>query len=71
MLNILFPSLPYSRALDPMWQEEATVASQLGYTVCRYDAEQQKLYQPPNPAWLTLYRGWMLTTSSLRRSLPC
>jgi hypothetical protein len=67
MLNILFPSLPYSRALDPMWQEEATLAGQLGYTVCRYDAEQQKLYQPPNPTWPTLYRGWMLTEADYQQ----
>jgi hypothetical protein len=61
MLNLLFPSLPYSRTIDPMWQEEAVVAHRLGFTVCLYDADQQKLYPPPNTARPTLYRGWMLT----------
>jgi hypothetical protein len=66
MLNILFPSLPYQRVLDPMWQEEAEHAQQLGYSVCLYDAERHKLYQSPNPAWPTLYRGWMLTEKEYR-----
>lgn len=63
MLNILFPSLPYQRVLDPFWQEEANQARALGYTVCLYDAEQQKLYQLPLPTQPTLYRGWMLTAA--------
>jgi hypothetical protein len=63
MLNVLFPSLPYQRVLDPMWQEEADQARQLGYTVCLYDAEQQRLYHAPLPTQPTLYRGWMLTAT--------
>jgi hypothetical protein len=66
MLNLLFPSLPYQRVLDPMWQAEAAHAQQLGYTVCLYDAERLKLYQLPNPAWPTLYRGWMLSETDYR-----
>jgi len=61
MLNIILPSLPYSRALDPMWAAEAAEARRLGCQVCLYDAEQPRLYQPPNAAWPTLYRGWMLS----------
>jgi hypothetical protein len=67
MLNILFPSLPYSRVIDPMWQEEATVAQSLGYTVCLYDAEQQKLLQKPVPSSPTLYRGWMLSEADYQQ----
>ncbi|MGI4969675.1 MAG: ATP-grasp domain-containing protein [Janthinobacterium lividum] len=63
MLNVLFPSLPYQRVLDPFWQEEADEARQLGYTVCLYDAEQHRLYYPPVRAQPTLYRGWMLTAT--------
>jgi hypothetical protein len=67
MLNILFPSLPYSRTIDPMWQEEATVAQGLGYTVCLYDAEQQKLLQKPRQDLPTLYRGWMLSEAEYQQ----
>lgn len=61
MLNIILPSLPYSRAIDPMWADEAAEARRLGCQVCLYDAEQPRLYQTPNAAWPTLYRGWMLS----------
>ncbi|MBF9223590.1 ATP-grasp domain-containing protein [Hymenobacter ruricola] len=61
MLNILLPSLPYQRAIDPMWQDEMEAAQRHGHTVCLYDAERNKLYQQPNAQWPTLYRGWMLT----------
>ncbi|WP_324680295.1 ATP-grasp domain-containing protein [Hymenobacter sp. GOD-10R] len=67
MLNLLFPSLPYQRVLDPMWQPEAQQAQQRGYSVCLYDAEQQRLYQTSNPAWPTLYRGWMLCEREYRQ----
>lgn len=60
MLNIILPSLPYSRTLDPMWADEAAEARRLGCQVCLYDVEQPRLYQLPNAAWPTLYRGWML-----------
>lgn len=60
MLNIVLPSLPYSRALDPMWADEAAEARRLGCHVCAFDAEQPRLYQAPVAAWPTLYRGWML-----------
>ena len=61
MLNIILPSLPYQRTVDPMWQEEMDVARGCGYSVCLFDAEQEKLYHQPNVAYPTLYRGWMLS----------
>jgi hypothetical protein len=61
MLNILLPSLPYQRLIDPMWEEEAAVARQHGHNVNLFDDGQQRIYQPINPQWPTLYRGWMLT----------
>lgn len=61
MLNIILPSLPYQRVVDPMWQEEMAVAQQQGHTVSLYDAEREKLYQPLNSDYPSLYRGWMLT----------
>ncbi|GGF27280.1 ATP-grasp domain-containing protein [Hymenobacter cavernae] len=67
MLNLLFPSLPYQRMLDPMWQQEAQQAQHHGYSVCLYDAEQQRLYQTPHPTWPTLYRGWMLSEREYRQ----
>ncbi|GAB3638377.1 hypothetical protein GCM10027422_39670 [Hymenobacter arcticus] len=67
MLNILLPSLPYSRAIDPMWADEAAEARRLGYQVCLYDAEQPRLYQPPAVAWPTLYRGWMLSPAGYQQ----
>ncbi|MDJ0364669.1 ATP-grasp domain-containing protein [Hymenobacter sp. H14-R3] len=67
MLNIILPSLPYSRALDPMWAAEAAEARRLGCQVCLYDAEQPRLYQPPAVAWPTLYRGWMLGEPEYRQ----
>lgn len=63
MLNIILPSLPYQRLVDPMWQEEMDVARSSGYPVCLFDAEQEKLYQQPNPQLPTLYRGWMLSAA--------
>jgi hypothetical protein len=60
MLNILLPSLPYQRVIDPMWQAEADEARRLGHTVCLHDGEQHRLYQQPVPTQPTLYRGWML-----------
>jgi len=63
MLNILLPSLPYQRVLDPMWQDEMEVAQRHGHNVCLFDAEQEKLYRPLKPEWPTLYRGWMLTAA--------
>jgi hypothetical protein len=67
MLNILFPSLPYGRTIDPMWQEEATVAQGLGCTICLYDAEHQKLLQKPRQDLPTLYRGWMLSEAGYQQ----
>ena len=61
MLNILLPSLPYQRIIDPMWQDEMDAAQRHGHNVCLYDAEREKLYQQPNPHCPSLYRGWMLT----------
>lgn len=60
MLNILLPSLPYQRIIDPMWEQEMVVAQQLGYSVCLYDSDREKLYQQPDSQYLSLYRGWML-----------
>lgn len=67
MLNILLPSLPYERVVDPMWQDELDAARHHGYAVCLFDAEQNKLYQPPNPQYATLYRGWMLTATAYEK----
>ncbi|MDO7876308.1 ATP-grasp domain-containing protein [Hymenobacter sp. ASUV-10] len=67
MLNSLLPSLPYQRLIDPMWEEEATVARQHGHNVCLFDDGQQRIYQPINPQLPTLYRGWMLTASEYQR----
>lgn len=67
MLNIIFPSLPYGRTIDPMWQEEAIIAHHLGYTVCLYDAEQQKLWQKTGQGLPTLYRGWMLSEAEYQQ----
>lgn len=67
MLNIILPSLPYSRAIDPMWADEAAEARRLGCQVCLYDAEQQRLYQQPTTAWPTLYRGWMLSPAEYQQ----
>ncbi|MDQ2771031.1 MAG: ATP-grasp domain-containing protein [Bacteroidota bacterium] len=67
MLNILLPSLPYDRSIDPMWQEEMETAQRLGYTVFLFDAEQQKLYGRPNPQWPSIYRGWMLTAAEYQQ----
>lgn len=61
MLNILLPSLPYQRTIDPMWQDEMETAQRQGHNVCLFDAEQEKIYQQPDAQWPTLYRGWMLT----------
>ncbi|MCC2548100.1 ATP-grasp domain-containing protein [Hymenobacter sp. BT175] len=61
MLNLILPSLPYQRVVDPMWEEEMDVARRKGHTVCLFDADQQKLYQRPRSEQPTLYRGWMLT----------
>lgn len=44
-----------------MWQDEMDAACSGGYSVCLFDAEQEKLYQQPNPQQPTLYRGWMLS----------
>ncbi|WP_210521472.1 ATP-grasp domain-containing protein [Hymenobacter terricola] len=63
MLNIILPSLPYQRTVDPMWQEEMDVARSCGYSVCLFDSEQEKLYQQPNPQRPSLYRGWMLSVA--------
>lgn len=63
MLNIILPSLPYQRIVDPMWQEEMDVARSCGYPVCLFDAEQEKLYQQPNRQYPSLYRGWMLSAA--------
>ncbi|MGI4874125.1 MAG: ATP-grasp domain-containing protein [Janthinobacterium lividum] len=67
MLNLLFPSLPYSRTLDPMWQPEADEARRRGYSIGLYDAEQPKLYQQPVAGRPTLYRGWMLTAAEYQQ----
>ena len=67
MLNILLPSLPYNRTIDPMWMEEMEIAQRLGHTVFLFDGEQQKLYGRPNPQWPTLYRGWMLTAAEYQQ----
>lgn len=67
MLNILLPSLPYQRLIDPMWEEEATVARQQGHNVCLFDERQQRIFQPLNPQLPTLYRGWMLTASEYQQ----
>lgn len=61
MLNILLPSLPYQRVIDPMWEEEMAVARRLGYPVCLYDSDREKLYQQPDAQYPSLYRGWMLS----------
>ena len=60
MLNLLLPSLPYDRTIDPMWQEELDLARQQGYHVSLYDAEQHKLHNAANTQGPCLYRGWML-----------
>ena len=57
MFNIILPSLPYDRRIDPMWEEEADVARHHGHTLTLYDAEQHKLHAPLHPAYLSLYRG--------------
>lgn len=67
MLNIVFPSLPYQRIIDPMWEEEGDLARQLGYTVCLFDAEQEKLYAQPDLQRSSLYRGWMLTAAEYKK----
>lgn len=67
MLNIIIPSLPYQRIVDPMWQEEMDVAHRCGYTVYLFDSEQEKLYQQPNPQYPTLYRGWMLSVTEYQQ----
>ncbi|GAA4052615.1 hypothetical protein GCM10022409_44370 [Hymenobacter glaciei] len=67
MLNILLPSLPYERAIDPMWQDEMETAQRQGYNVCLFDAEQEKIYRQPNAQWPTLYRGWMLTAKEYEK----
>ena len=67
MLNIILPSLPYQRAVDPMWQEEMDVARSSGYSVCLFDSDQEKLYQQPNRQHPTLYRGWMLSATEYQR----
>ena len=67
MLNIIFPSLPYQRLIDPMWQEEMDVARSGGHSVCLFDAEQEKLYQQPNPQQPSLYRGWMLSATEYQK----
>ena len=66
MLPIILPSLPYSRAIDPLWAEEAAEARRLGCPVSLYDAEQLRLYPPPT-AGPSLYRGWMLGTDDYRQ----
>ncbi len=50
-----------------MWQEEMDVAQGCGYSVCLFDAEQEKLYQLPNPQYPTLYRGWMLSADGYQQ----
>ncbi|WP_046242917.1 ATP-grasp domain-containing protein [Hymenobacter terrenus] len=67
MLNILFPSLPYQRLVDPMWAEEMDTARHYGHTVGLFDAEQEKLHQAPNPNYPSLYRGWMLTGAEYQK----
>jgi|GEM_PF-1811445 len=67
MLNILLPSLPYQRLIDPMWEKEATVARKQGYNVCLFDDREQRIYRPINPQLPTLYRGWMLTASEYQQ----
>ncbi|HEX8329514.1 MAG TPA: ATP-grasp domain-containing protein [Hymenobacter sp.] len=67
MLNVILPSLPYQRLVDPMWQEEMDVARQSGHLVCLFDADQEKLYQQPNPEYATLYRGWMLPAAEYQQ----
>jgi hypothetical protein len=67
MLNILLPSLPYQRVLDPMWQEEMDIARSCGYTVCLFDSEQEKLHQKPDSRYPTLYRGWMLSEAEYQQ----
>ena len=67
MLNILVPSLPYQRVVDPMWQDEMNVAQRHGHNVCLFDAERGRLYQQPNPHYASLYRGWMLTGPEYQR----
>jgi hypothetical protein len=67
MLNIILPSLPYQRLVDPMWQEEMDVAQALGHTVGLFDAEQGKLYQTLSPKYPSLYRGWMLTAAEYQK----
>ena len=67
MLNIILPSLPYQRIVDPMWQEEMDIARACGYSVCLFDAEQEKTYQQPNPQFSTLYRGWMLSAAEYQQ----
>jgi hypothetical protein len=67
MLNIILPSLPYQRVVDPMWQEEMDVAQRLGHTVSLFDSEQEKLYQSANSHYPSLYRGWMLTGSEYQK----
>ena len=67
MLNIILPSLPYQRIIDPMWQEESDLARQHGHAVCLFDAEQEKLYAQPDLGRPTLYRGWMLTEAEYEK----
>ncbi|MBD2766654.1 ATP-grasp domain-containing protein [Hymenobacter sp. BT664] len=67
MLNLIFPSLPYQRLVDPMWQEEMETAQRFGHTVGLFDSEQEKLYQSPNPNYPSLYRGWMLTPAEYQK----
>ncbi len=67
MLNIILPSLPYQRTVDPMWQEEMDVARSCGYLVCLFDSDQEKLYQQPILQYPTLYRGWMLSATEYQQ----
>jgi hypothetical protein len=63
MLNILLPSQPYQRTVDPMWQEEMEIAQSHGHNVCLFDERQERIHQTLNTSWPTLYRGWMLTAA--------
>lgn len=67
MLNIVFPSLPYQRIIDPMWQEEGDLARRHGHAVYLFDAEQEKLYSQPDSRHPILYRGWMLTAAEYEK----
>lgn len=66
MLNLVFPALPYSRTVDPMWQQEHDEAERRGYAVGLFDEEQNKFYGAGRAAYPALYRGWMLDEARMR-----